>query len=58
MIFSWYTSAIFTIFLWGIADVFYKKGTNPKDKNSHLRIIVMVGLVMGIQAIFELGKMG
>lgn len=58
MIFTWYTSAIFTIFLWGIADVFYKKGTNPKDKHSHLRIIVMVGFVMGIQAIFELKKMG
>lgn len=58
MVFSWYTSAVFTIFFWGIADVFYKKGTNPKDKHSHLRIIVMVGLVMGIQAIFELGKMG
>lgn len=38
--------------------MFYKKGTDPKDKYSHLRIIVMVGLVMGIQAIFELGKMG
>lgn len=57
MIFSWYTSAVFTIVLWGIADVFYKKGTNPKDKYSHLRIIVMVGLVMGIQAMFELRKM-
>ena len=58
IIFSWYTSAVLTIFLWGIADVFYKKGTDPKDKYSHLRIIIMVGLVMGIQAFFELGKMG
>ncbi|MGB4589550.1 MAG: DMT family transporter [Clostridiaceae bacterium] len=57
MIFSWYTSAILTILFWGIADIFYKKGTDPKDKHSHLRIIVMVGLVMGIQAMFELNKM-
>jgi drug/metabolite transporter (DMT)-like permease len=57
MIFSWYTSAILTILFWGVADIFYKKGTDPKDKNSHLRIIVMVGLVMGIQAMFELNKM-
>lgn len=57
MIFTWYTSAVLTILLWGIADIFYKKGTNPKDKYSHLRIIIMVGLVMGIQAIFELIKM-
>lgn len=58
MIFDWYTSAVFTIFLWGIADVFYKKGTDPKDRYSHLRIVVMVGFVMGIQAIFQLNKMG
>lgn len=58
MIFSWYISAIFSILFWGIADLFYKKGTDPKDKYSHLRIIIMVGLVMGIQAIFELNKMG
>ena len=54
---SWYTSAILTILLWGIADIFYKKGTDPKDRYSHLRIVIMVGLVMGIQAFFELGKM-
>lgn len=58
MIFSWYTSAVITILLWGIADLYYKKGTDPKDKYSHLKIVVMVGIVMGTQAIFELGKMG
>ncbi|NLJ40310.1 MAG: DMT family transporter [Clostridiales bacterium] len=58
MIFSWYVSAIITILFWGIADVFYKKGTDPEDRYSHLKIAVMVGLVMGIQAIFELNKMG
>lgn len=58
MIFSWYTSAIITIFLWGTADLFYKKGTDPNDRYSHLRIVFMVGLVMGIQAIYQLYKMG
>ncbi len=57
MNFSWYTSAILTILFWGIADLFYKKGTDSKDRYSHLRIIVMVGFVMGIQAMFELSKM-
>lgn len=57
MIFTWYTSAVFTILLWGIADAFYKKATDPEDKYSHLRIIIMVGFVMGLQAIFELIKM-
>lgn len=58
MNFSWYTSAVITIFFWGVADMFYKKGTDPKDRYSHLRIVFMVGLVMGIQAILELNKMG
>ena len=57
MIFSWYTSAVMTILLWGIADLYYKKGTDPNDRYSHLRIVVMVGLIMGIQAFFELYKM-
>ncbi len=58
MFFSWYISAVITILFWGITDLFYKKGTDPSDKYSHLKIVVMVGLVMGIQAIFELNKMG
>lgn len=57
MFFSWYISAVITILCWGIADLFYKKGTDPKDKHSHLRIVIMVALVMGIQAMFELRKM-
>lgn len=57
MFFTWYVSAVITILFWGIADLFYKKGTDPKDKYSHLRIVIMVGLVMGIQAMFELNKM-
>ncbi len=57
MFFSWYISAMFTIVFWGIADLFYKKGTDPKDKYSHLRIVIMVALVMGIQSMFELNKM-
>ena len=57
MVFSWYTAAVMTIFLWGVADVFYKKGTSSRDKQSHLRIVVMVGAVMGLQALFELHKL-
>lgn len=57
MSFSWYISGILTIILWGTADLFYKKGTDPRDRYSHLKIVVMVALVMGMQAIFELNKM-
>ncbi|HHT37195.1 MAG TPA: DMT family transporter [Firmicutes bacterium] len=55
---TWYTAALGSILLWGIADAYYKKGTDPNDRYSHLRIVVMVGLAMGIQALFELNKMG
>ena len=55
---TWYTSAIITILFWGIADAFYKKGSSYQVQYSHLRIVVMVGLVMGLQAMFELNKMG
>ncbi len=36
---------------WGCADLFYKKGTDPNDKHSHLKIAVWVGMVMGICAV-------
>lgn len=47
----WMVYAILTFFLWGIADLFYKKGNIDEDKYSHLKTGIMVGLVMGIHAI-------
>ena len=47
----WMVYAILTFFLWGIADLFYKKGNIDKDKYTHLKTGIMVGLVMGIHAI-------
>lgn len=46
----WFFFALFTVFAWGCADLFYKMGSSPKESNSHLKIVVMVGLVMGIHA--------
>lgn len=47
----WMLYAILTFFLWGIADLFYKKGNIDDDKYSHLKTGIMVGLVMGIHGI-------
>ncbi len=47
----WMVYAILTFFLWGIADLFYKKGNIDNDKYTHLKTGIMVGLVMGIHAI-------
>lgn len=57
MEFTWFTFAIAATFFWGLSDVFFKKGTDPNDKYSHLRILIMIGLMMGLQAIFELYKL-
>lgn len=47
----WFIFALITLLSWGIADLFYKKGADEKDKYSHLKTSMMVGLVMGIHAI-------
>jgi drug/metabolite transporter (DMT)-like permease len=47
----WFLFAILTTLSWGAADLFYKKGSNAKDKYSHLKVSIMVGLVMGIHAL-------
>ena len=51
---SWLFFAIATAVLWGAAELFYKKGAQPNEKYSHLKICVWVGVVMGAHAIFTL----
>ena len=51
---SWLFFSIATALLWGAAELFYKKGAQPGEKYSHLKICVWVGVVMGIHAVFTL----
>ncbi|MGF7047663.1 drug/metabolite transporter (DMT)-like permease [Paenibacillus sp. DS2015] len=44
----WFIFALITALAWGAADLFYKKGTDSNDKFSHIKIVIIVGLVMGI----------
>lgn len=46
----WFLFALLTTLSWGIADLFYKKGSDSNDKYSSIKIGIMVGLVMGIHA--------
>lgn len=48
----WFLFALLTSLAWGSADLFYKKGSDSKDKYSHIKIVIMVGLVMGIHGFF------
>ena len=50
----WFVYTLATTLLWGLAELFYKKGAVEREKYSHLKICVMVGLVMGIHAVFTL----
>ena len=47
----WFIFALLTVFCWGGSDFFSKLGTDPRDKYSHLRMVVMVGAVMGLHGI-------
>ena len=51
---SWLFFSIATAILWGTAELFYKKGAQPDEKYSHLKICVWVGVVMGLHAVFTL----
>ena len=51
---NWLFFSIATAVLWGVAELFYKKGARPDEKYSHLKICVWVGVVMGLHAIFTL----
>lgn len=50
----WFIFAIITTIVWGLAELFYKKGAHEKEKYSHLKICICVGLVMGIHAFYIL----
>ena len=49
---------IFSTLSWGIAEIFYKKGSLEKEKYSHLKITVLVGFLMGIYATIILFTQG
>ena len=50
----WFIFALIATFGWGFADLFYKKSTDENDSQSHLKIAVWVGLVMGVTSLILL----
>lgn len=49
---GWFLFALCTTLAWGVADLFYKKGADESDKYSHLKTTMLVGLVMGLYALY------
>lgn len=50
----WFIFALLTTLIWGLAELFYKKGSNENEKYGHLKVSLFVGIAMGIHAIFTL----
>ena len=50
----WLMFTLVTTLLWGLAELFYKKGSHEDKKYDHLRVCVLVGAVMGIHAVLTL----
>ncbi len=50
----WFLFTICTILCWSGSDLFSKLGSRPSDKLSHWKMVMAVGLVMGIHAIWQL----
>ena len=50
----WLVFTLVTTLLWGVAELFYKKGSHEDKKYDHLRVCILVGAVMGIHAVITL----
>lgn len=50
----WLVLAIVAMLCWSGSDFFSKLGSKPSDKYSHWKMVIAVGIVMGIHAFYEM----
>ena len=50
----WFILALVALVCWSGSDIFSKIGSKPDDKNSHWKMVMAVGLVMGLHAAYEI----
>ncbi len=50
----YYIFSILALLCWSGSDLFSKKGTRERDKNSHWKVVFAVGLIMGIHFLITL----
>ena len=51
----WFWLALITLICWSGSDLFSKIGcVDSKDKYSHLKMVMAVGVVMGLHAMYEI----
>lgn len=49
---SWFIFSLFAILFWSGSDLFSKMGSKPSDTYSHWKMIIAVGLVMGLHGFY------
>lgn len=49
---NWFVLSLIAILFWSGSDLFSKMGSKPDDKYSHWKMVMSVGAVMGIHALF------
>ena len=54
----WFWLAVVALLCWSGSDLFSKIGSKPDDKHSHLKMVMAVGLVMGLHALYEIVLVG
>ncbi len=51
---TWFILSILALVCWSGSDFFSKLGSKPDDKYSHWKMVMAVGLVMGLHAAYEI----
>ncbi len=52
---SWFVFALLALFCWSGSDLFSKIGCSEQnDKHAHLRMVIAVGTIMGVHALYEI----
>ncbi len=50
----WFWLSLAALLCWSGSDIFSKIGSHPSDRHSHWKMVIAVGGVMGLHALFEL----
>ncbi len=50
----WFWLALIALLCWSGSDLFSKIGSKPSDKYSHYKMVMAVGIVMGLHACYEI----
>ena len=51
---NWFLLALAAMFCWSGSDLFSKMGSRPDDRYSHWKMVMAVGLVMGLHAAYTI----